>query len=148
MGPEFEVRRLSYAELRGASERFLTEHHPFGTTPVPIEEIVEFRFGIDIVPIPQPAQERRNLRLHFQRSHDDLRRREHIFELREPISLQPGSRAISPNTSRRPVQAVEIRQRYRVEIRNPWHIGNATRMVRVAGLRAGGLDPGGLLPKI
>lgn len=48
----FEVRRLSYADLRVASDHFLTEHHPSGTIPIPIEEIVEFQFGIDIVPIP------------------------------------------------------------------------------------------------
>ena len=44
--------RLSYEDLRGHADRFLGEHHPALAVPVPIEEIVEFRLGINIIPIP------------------------------------------------------------------------------------------------
>jgi hypothetical protein len=31
---------------------FLATHHPAGELPIPIEEIIEFELGLDIVPIP------------------------------------------------------------------------------------------------
>lgn len=43
---------LSYEGLRRRSGDFLRTHHPSGTIPVPIEEIVEFRYRIDIIPVP------------------------------------------------------------------------------------------------
>lgn len=43
---------LSYADLRRRARDFLRTHHPAGTIPVPIEEIVEFNYRIDIVPLP------------------------------------------------------------------------------------------------
>jgi len=46
------VPRLSYEDLRGRADAFLAEHHPRGSIPVPIEQIVEFGFGINIIPIP------------------------------------------------------------------------------------------------
>lgn len=44
---------LSYENLRRLAARFLEAYHPPATIPVPIEEIVEFRFKIDIVPFPE-----------------------------------------------------------------------------------------------
>ena len=41
----------SYEDLRKKADEFLKEHHPSGTIPVPIEEIVEFEFRINIVPV-------------------------------------------------------------------------------------------------
>jgi len=38
--------------LRRAAAAFLAKHHNPGTIPVPIEQIVEFELGIDIIPIP------------------------------------------------------------------------------------------------
>jgi Zn-dependent peptidase ImmA (M78 family) len=38
--------------LRRAAADFLLQYHPQGTIPIPIEQIVEFQLGIDIVPIP------------------------------------------------------------------------------------------------
>ena len=38
--------------LRHAASEFLASHHDPCTIPVPIEEIVEFKLGIDIIPIP------------------------------------------------------------------------------------------------
>jgi hypothetical protein len=43
---------LSDHVLRHAAEDFLAIHHPSREIPVPIEAIVEFQLGIDIVPIP------------------------------------------------------------------------------------------------
>jgi hypothetical protein len=34
------------------AEEFLAAHHPSGELPIPIEEIIEFDCGIDIVPVP------------------------------------------------------------------------------------------------
>jgi Zn-dependent peptidase ImmA (M78 family) len=43
---------LSDEALRRAAAEFLARYHARCTIPVPIEEIVEFELGIDIVPIP------------------------------------------------------------------------------------------------
>jgi len=43
---------LSYSDLRRRAGDFLRTHHPAGTIPVPIEEIVEFRYRMDIIPVP------------------------------------------------------------------------------------------------
>ncbi len=43
---------LSYDALRRRAEDFHRTHHPQGTIPIPIEEIVEFRYRIDIIPVP------------------------------------------------------------------------------------------------
>lgn len=42
---------LSYNDLRQLATAFLRDCHPAGTVPIPIEEIVEFRFRIDIIPV-------------------------------------------------------------------------------------------------
>ena len=39
-------------DLRQAAARFLAKHHADGSLPVPIEEIIEFDFKMDIVPMP------------------------------------------------------------------------------------------------
>ncbi len=46
------VAQLSYEDLRGHADRFLAEHHPPGTIPVPIEQMVEFGLNLDIIPLP------------------------------------------------------------------------------------------------
>ncbi|MBI1999774.1 MAG: hypothetical protein HYS69_00995, partial [candidate division NC10 bacterium] len=43
---------LSYEGLRRRAGDFLRTHHPKGTIPIPIEEIVEFNYRIDIIPVP------------------------------------------------------------------------------------------------
>lgn len=47
----FSPARLSYDDLRVRAEDFLDEFHDERTLPVPIEEIVEFDFQIEIIPI-------------------------------------------------------------------------------------------------
>lgn len=46
------VPRLSYEDLREAADRFLAEHGATDRVPVPIEEIVEFELGVNIIPLP------------------------------------------------------------------------------------------------
>ncbi len=52
MPSSLNVPRFSCEELRKRADRFLRTYNPRGTVPVPIEEIAEFEFGIDIVPLP------------------------------------------------------------------------------------------------
>ena len=49
---ELLVPFLSDASLRETADRFLREHNSAGTIPVPIEEIIEFDFKMDIIPMP------------------------------------------------------------------------------------------------
>src|SRR5438477_274899 len=44
------VQYLSDDEIRAEAERFLSEYHADGTIPIPIEEIIEFDLGIEIIP--------------------------------------------------------------------------------------------------
>lgn len=46
------VPKLSYEDVRREADRFLSAQHPSVEIPVPIEEIVEFRLGLKIVPLP------------------------------------------------------------------------------------------------
>ncbi len=43
---------LPYDKLREIAGGFLAQYHPSGRLPIPIASIVEFQFGMDIVPIP------------------------------------------------------------------------------------------------
>lgn len=52
MAQKFKAPYYSYEDLRNAADEFLREYHPQGTILTPIEEIVEFQLGMDIVPIP------------------------------------------------------------------------------------------------
>jgi len=47
-----EVPNRSYDDLRRTANDFLSQYHPTGTTPVPIEEIIEVQFHLDIIPTP------------------------------------------------------------------------------------------------
>lgn len=46
------IRWYSYEELRRIAADFLCRHNPVGSIPVPIDTIIEFGFGIDIIPLP------------------------------------------------------------------------------------------------
>ena len=46
------VRFIKDDEFRRRAHGFLEAYHPIGGIPVPIEEIIEFQFGIDIIPMP------------------------------------------------------------------------------------------------
>lgn len=48
----FSAPYFRHQDLRRKADEFLAKHHPAATIPVPIEEIVEFQLGIDIVPMP------------------------------------------------------------------------------------------------
>ncbi|HHT9120992.1 MAG TPA: ImmA/IrrE family metallo-endopeptidase [Candidatus Hypogeohydataceae bacterium YC41] len=43
---------LNYEQIRIKADSFLEKHHPSKTIPIPIEEIVEFKLELDIVPLP------------------------------------------------------------------------------------------------
>lgn len=43
---------LSYEDIRQKADEFLRRYHAECTIPVPIEEIIEFQFGINIIPLP------------------------------------------------------------------------------------------------
>lgn len=45
----FRPAVLSYEDLRRHAEEFLAEFHEEHTLPVPIEEIVEFYFQLEII---------------------------------------------------------------------------------------------------
>lgn len=49
---ELTAPYLPYKSLREVAKRFLLEHHADGGIPVPIEDIVDLGFGIDIFPMP------------------------------------------------------------------------------------------------
>lgn len=49
---EFSVPYLSYDRIREIACQFLGKHHPFRKLPIPIEEIIEFQLGINIIPMP------------------------------------------------------------------------------------------------
>jgi len=46
------VQHLTYNQIRSAAEAFLTGAHPSKKIPIPIEQIIEFQMGLDIVPLP------------------------------------------------------------------------------------------------
>lgn len=48
----FKAPYLPYEELRIRADAFLTQYHPTRSIPVPIEEIIEIQFRMDIVPMP------------------------------------------------------------------------------------------------
>jgi hypothetical protein len=47
-----EVPNRSYDDLRRIADQFLRQHHPRGTIPVPIEQIIELQLHLDIIPTP------------------------------------------------------------------------------------------------
>src|ERR1700732_4867056 len=47
-----QVPRRTFKDISRVAEDFLATHHPTGELPIPIEEIIEFEFEMDIVPIP------------------------------------------------------------------------------------------------
>ena len=46
-----EVLHYSYEDLRNKADAFLRTYNPSGAIPIPIEEIVEFEFNINIIPV-------------------------------------------------------------------------------------------------
>ena len=46
------VPHVTYNQLRAAAEAFLKRYHASRKIPIPIEQIIEFQMGLDIVPLP------------------------------------------------------------------------------------------------
>lgn len=49
---KIKVPYLTYDDIRRYSDDFISKYNPSRTIPTPIEEIVEIKFGIDIIPLP------------------------------------------------------------------------------------------------
>ncbi len=47
------ILRLSYDSLRSRADRFLKKYNVSGTIPVPIEDIIDVTFKVDIIPLPE-----------------------------------------------------------------------------------------------
>ena len=47
-----EIPIISYEDIRNSADNFLKQYHPSREIPVPIEEIIEFQMGLNIVQIP------------------------------------------------------------------------------------------------
>lgn len=45
-------RFLGYSEIGNRAAEFLKKYHPSRELPIPIERIIEFDLGLDIVPMP------------------------------------------------------------------------------------------------
>jgi len=52
MANKIPVPHLNYEQIRAKADSFLAQHNPKKTIPVPIEEIVEFSLGLNIIPLP------------------------------------------------------------------------------------------------
>jgi hypothetical protein len=48
----FRAPILSYEKVNERAQEFLEKHGIGGKLPVPIDEVIEFEYGIDIVPFP------------------------------------------------------------------------------------------------
>ena len=48
----FRAPILSYEKINERAEDFLEKHGIGRKLPVPIDEVIEFKYGIDIVPFP------------------------------------------------------------------------------------------------
>ena len=49
---KLEIPYLTYSDIGERAQVFLTEYHPLFEIPIPIEQIVDVKLGLDIVPIP------------------------------------------------------------------------------------------------
>lgn len=52
MAIKIQVPHLSYEQIRVQADNFLTQYNQSHKVPVPIEEIVEFSLGLNIIPLP------------------------------------------------------------------------------------------------
>lgn len=52
MGDDVEVSNLSYENIRTVADGFLDQYHSSRKLPIPIEEIIEFQMGLNVIPIP------------------------------------------------------------------------------------------------
>lgn len=78
----FKAPYISRDELVRRAEAFLRQHHPSRDLPVPIEKIVEFGFGIDIVPVPG-LQSSFDVVAYITRDRKEIRVDQYVFESRE-----------------------------------------------------------------
>ena len=51
MSCKVSVPFKNHSHIKRAAEKFLQKHHPEDTYPIPIEDIIEFQLGLDIIPL-------------------------------------------------------------------------------------------------
>lgn len=73
---------LSKEVLRAKAAEFLDKYNPKCKIPVPIEKIVEFDFGLDIVPVPG-LQDSFDVVAYSTKDRQEIRVDKHVFESRE-----------------------------------------------------------------
>ncbi len=49
----FECPYISYSEIGKRAESFLRQHHPSIEIPIPVEDIIELKLGLNIFPFPR-----------------------------------------------------------------------------------------------
>ena len=79
---DFKAPFISKDDLVRKAAEFLRQHHPSRELPVPIEKIVEFGFGMDIVPIPG-LQSGFDVVAYITRDRKEIRVDQYVFESRE-----------------------------------------------------------------
>ena len=52
MALDLIIPEFSYKSIRQIADSFLSKHHPERSLPVPIEQIAEIQFGLNIIPVP------------------------------------------------------------------------------------------------
>lgn len=52
MSNGFQARWITKEEINSVATRFLKEYHPSNSIPIPIEQIIEFNLGMDVIPVP------------------------------------------------------------------------------------------------
>ena len=78
----FKAPFLSKEDLARKAEQFLTDHHPSRTVPVPIEQIVEAKFNLDIVPVPG-LQDSFDVVAYITKDRTEIRVDQYVLEHRE-----------------------------------------------------------------
>ncbi|MFZ5830011.1 MAG: ImmA/IrrE family metallo-endopeptidase [Planctomycetota bacterium] len=78
----FQAPYLSKDDLESRAQEFLKEHHPSRQLPVPIEWIIESRFGLDIVPVPG-MQEHFDVVAYITQDKREIRVDEYVYLHRE-----------------------------------------------------------------
>ncbi|NQT22118.1 MAG: ImmA/IrrE family metallo-endopeptidase [Candidatus Omnitrophica bacterium] len=69
----YKIKFLTRKEIQEISNNFLLKFHPTLELPIPIEEIIEFKLGMDIIPVPglKAAAEKMELNIDAFYSHLD-----------------------------------------------------------------------------
>ena len=110
-----QVKKYTFRDLRGVAEKFLDERHPSGGLPVPIEDIVEFEFELNIVPMPGLLSQF-DVDAYVTSDMTEIVVDRFIHEtVLRAVQEVPGARTITPTCPRRLLPQDEGQKRGRVE---------------------------------